>query len=76
MCLDQCMAELLSISEQDLLLEFHAYEGGARIEARRQLAESRKKTVNALRIEAHRLRKRLRSCVESCLELGPVQESV
>ncbi|MEO1368831.1 MAG: hypothetical protein AAFX50_16775 [Acidobacteriota bacterium] len=69
-CLDTCMAQLLSRGEQDFLVEFHAHDGTERIQARRRLAEARGKTINAIRIEAHRLRKRLRACVEACLA-GP-----
>ena len=66
-CLDQCMDRELSKDEKELLLEFHAYDGAARIKTRRLMAEKRGKTVNALRIETHRLRKRLRRCVDNCL---------
>lgn len=67
-CLDRCMEEQLSAQEREILLAFHAHDGARRIQTRRQLAESKQKTVNALRIETHRLRKRLRRCVEECLE--------
>lgn len=67
-CLDLCLDEKTSAEERDLLLTFHAHDGSERIKTRRHLAESKGKTVNALRIEAHRLRKRLRECVETCLE--------
>ncbi|MEM8993525.1 MAG: hypothetical protein AAGF23_01910 [Acidobacteriota bacterium] len=70
-CLDACMAELLSRDEEDFLLEFHAHEGSERIKSRRRLAKARGKTANAIRIEAHRLRKRLRACVEACLAGQP-----
>ncbi|MEO1082632.1 MAG: hypothetical protein AAFY88_00160 [Acidobacteriota bacterium] len=65
--LDTCLEEVLSRGEQDLLMEFHAHDGSERIKSRRRLAEARGKTVNAIRIEAHRLRKRLKACVEACL---------
>ena len=67
-CLDECMEQRLSAEEREILLTFHAHDGSRRIQTRRELAEAKNKTVNALRIETHRLRKRLRGCVETCLE--------
>jgi hypothetical protein len=43
-------------------------EGRARIDARKKLAEERNLTANALRIQAYRVRKKLREYMEECLK--------
>ena len=65
-CLDLC-AEL-DPDAYELLLRFHQFEGRDRINQRRRLAEELGKTVNALRIEACRRRKELRSKLDRCLD--------
>jgi RNA polymerase sigma factor (sigma-70 family) len=65
-CLDQCMGEL-SHRARRLVLSYYGEEGAARIEAHRRLAAELGKSVNALRIEVHRLRAVLRQCVVGCV---------
>lgn len=65
--LHACLDSSLKSHERDLLLQFHAYDGRRRVEVRRELARAGKKSSNALRIEAHRLRKRLQSCIEALM---------
>lgn len=66
-CLKECMGTLLQ-REQDLFKRYFNVERRTKGRVRKELAEERNLTVNALRIQAHRLRKRLLDCVETCLE--------
>ncbi len=66
-CLTKCLA-LLEESERSVFERYFEGEGRARIEAREKLVEEMGSTPNALRIKAHRLRKRMRLCIEGCLE--------
>jgi hypothetical protein len=65
-CLDQCMGEL-GQSARRLDPELLRRGGGAKIESHRRLAGELGKSVNALRIEVHRIRAVLRQCVVGCV---------
>jgi DNA-directed RNA polymerase specialized sigma24 family protein len=65
-CLEQCLNQL-DQAERGLFVRYFEGEGRARIIARDKLAEELEITANALRIKAHRLRKRVRLCIEKCL---------
>ena len=66
-CLKECMSTLLQ-RERDLFTRYFNVEKRTKGRIRKGLAEELNLTVNALRIQAHRLRKRLLDCVETCLE--------
>jgi DNA-directed RNA polymerase specialized sigma24 family protein len=66
-CLQNCLKRLLSSDERSLVLQYHEGYGQAKIERRRQLAQSHELGQNALRIRIHRLLTRLRPCVQDCL---------
>lgn len=66
-CLEECMSTLLQ-REQDLFRRYFNVERRTKGRVRKELAEELNLTLNALRIQAHRLRKRLLDCVETCLE--------
>lgn len=65
-CLRQCL-EKLTRRAQTLVLDYYAAERTDKIECHRRLATAFGKTVNALRIEVHRIRATLRECVTGCL---------
>lgn len=65
-CLTKCLANLED-ADRRLFVRYFGGEGRARIEAREVLAKELGLTPNALRIKAHRLRKRMRLCIEECL---------
>ena len=67
-CLDSCMAALLTPAERELLLEYYHDEKGTKIDHRKKIAEAHNIIANALRIECHRLRRRLRECIVHCVE--------
>ena len=68
-CLQRCLGKLPE-SARKLILRYYTKEGSQKIAAHRALADEVGKSVNALRIEAHRIRKTLQQCVFSCLNSG------
>jgi len=66
-CLATCLSEL-SERERDLIVVYFQGEKRAKIDNRRTLATRMGLTANALRIHAHRIRTKLRECLEGCLQ--------
>ena len=67
-CLEGCLERLLTSKERELIVEYYREEKGSKIAHRSEMAEHRKLTANALRIECCRIRARLRDCVHQCVE--------
>ncbi len=65
-CLDLCLAKLPQRARR-LVLGYYGEERAARIEGHKKLADEFGKSMNALRIEVHRIRKLLRGCVAGCV---------
>ena len=65
-CLERCLGKLPQSARQ-LILRYYTNEGSQKIASHRALADELGKSVNALRIEAHRIRKTLQECMFSCL---------
>ena len=65
-CLDQCMATLPNEARR-LVLSYYDGDTPA-IAAHRDLAKQLGKSVNALRIEIHRIKRTLRRCVAACMQ--------
>jgi DNA-directed RNA polymerase specialized sigma24 family protein len=63
-CLNRCLGQLPP-GEKDLLLRY--YQGGDNIRNRKDLCRERDTTINALRIQVHRVRRKLESCIRDCL---------
>lgn len=66
-CLTQCMGQLTA-PDGELFRRYFREEKRAKIDGRKDLAVELGITVNALRIKAHRIRQRLRPCMEACLD--------
>lgn len=66
-CLTECLEEL-GEGDRDIVIRYFEGEKSARIAGRKKLAEELHLTANALRIQAHRHRQRLRQCLQLCLE--------
>lgn len=66
-CLEHCLATLPEHA-RELILRYYANAGTAKVTAHRALADELAKSVNALRIEAHRIRKTLQQCVFYCMQ--------
>lgn len=67
-CLRECLGELSEPDRNLIVRYFHGDRGATKISKRKKLAADLKVTTNALRIHAHRLRKRLLECLQKCLE--------
>lgn len=66
-CLDTCLQKLKSEQRQQIL-NYYREDKGAKIEDRKLTAERVGESLNALRIQVHRLRGKLRPCIEDCVE--------
>lgn len=71
-CLDKCLG-LLTQRARQLIVRYYSEERSAKIADHRQLASEFGKSVNALRIEVHRIRKVLRECVLECAHPGSTE---
>lgn len=67
-CLELCLTKLTHKARR-LILRYYGEERAAKIECHRKLADEFGKSVNALRIEVHRIRNVLRQCVVGCVHL-------
>lgn len=66
-CLRQCMRRLTP-KAQELILEYYDEEKHSKIDHRKELAQRLGIAMNALRIQAHRIRAKLQECVFDCLK--------
>jgi RNA polymerase sigma factor (sigma-70 family) len=66
-CLDKCLREL-SPDKRELILKYYQEVRQARIDNRKQLAETLGVTPIALRVHAHRIRSALEKCIRECLQ--------
>ena len=66
-CLERCLRHFTP-AERDLFTRYFGGERRNRIKDRSKLAKKLRVTANALRIQASRLRKRARMCIEECLD--------
>jgi RNA polymerase sigma factor (sigma-70 family) len=73
-CLDRCMASLTRGARR-LILNYYSADKASKIAGHRELAAQFGKSLNALRIEVHRVRNTLRRCVLDCMH-SPVAGTV
>jgi hypothetical protein len=66
-CLEECLKKESS-QDRKLITEYYREDKRAKIKHRKHLAEKMGIELNALRIQACRIRKNLRMCIEKCLE--------
>lgn len=66
-CLDRCLGGLPA-DERAFILDYYAGQGATRIARRAALARAEGLSDNALRHRAQRLRDRLRTCGQQCVE--------
>lgn len=66
-CLDVCL-EKLPPEERQLLLDYYSGDKQDKIKSRKLLIERTGESLNALRIRVHRLRGKVRACIDDCLE--------
>lgn len=68
-CLSQCL-KLLPEDKQDLILDYHLYDGRDKVIHHRQMASELSISVGALRTRAHHVRAGLETCILNCIEPG------
>lgn len=66
-CLRRCL-QFLSRENRELILDYHLYDGHAKIEVHREMAHELAISVNALRSRAHHIRAKLERCVLECTQ--------
>ncbi len=66
-CLESCLSTL-EAADGRLIREYYRYDGGAKNERRRILAEEMGVGLNTLWVKAFRIRRRLARCVLDCCE--------
>jgi len=65
-CLGYCLDQL-PVRDRELITQYHQFQGGRKIENRKQLAQIYG-GLNKLRITACRIRARLHDCISSCVQ--------
>lgn len=65
-CLDSCLASL-SPEKRELILNYYAKDGQAKIKHRMKLAHQLGISLQTLRVRVHRIRLELQQCIERCL---------
>ena len=65
-CLSKCL-KLLPRDKQELILDYHLYQGHAKIQNHREMAHELSISEGALRTRAHHLRVSLEKCVLRCI---------
>lgn len=65
-CLDLCV-EKLPLEKGWLVIEYYRFDGSAKIEHRRKLANQLDIDIRTLRLRVHRIREQLKPCIEDCL---------
>ncbi|HEX2521137.1 MAG TPA: hypothetical protein VHP35_03365 [Terriglobia bacterium] len=73
-CLGQCM-ERLTAKNRQLILDYYREEKHSKIDHRKELAQRLGIALNALRIQACRIRASLQQCVFECLNRAEVSAS-
>lgn len=71
LCLEFCIGKLPP-ETREMFYSYYISEQRARIESRRQLAETLHIPLNNLRIRIHRVRERLEKCLSDCIKRSPV----
>jgi DNA-directed RNA polymerase specialized sigma24 family protein len=66
-CLDLCLEKLAEV-ERELIRGYYAHAGRKKIEHRQTMAGKMGIGMNALRIQAWRIRSTLRDCIDGCLK--------
>ncbi|MGH9969479.1 MAG: hypothetical protein ACREBG_17020 [Pyrinomonadaceae bacterium] len=66
-CLEKCLT-ILSLPDRELILAYYEGEGGVKIEKRKELARQLELSTTALKIRACRIRTKLETCINGCME--------
>jgi DNA-directed RNA polymerase specialized sigma24 family protein len=66
-CLNHCLM-LLSEADRELITKYYQDDGRKKIDSRRTSAAKHELTAGALRVRLWKIRQRLRSCIENCMQ--------
>jgi DNA-directed RNA polymerase specialized sigma24 family protein len=66
-CLSKCL-KTLPRDKQEFILDYHLYQGRAKVDHHRQMAVELRISEGALRTRAHHLRVNLEKCVLECIQ--------
>jgi DNA-directed RNA polymerase specialized sigma24 family protein len=66
-CLKECLKDFPE-DKQELILDYHLYQGRAKVENHREMAAELSISEGALRTRAHHLRVSLENCVLQCVD--------
>jgi len=73
-CLERCL-QRLSPQDAELIMQYYQNDKANRIASRKDISARLGIPLNALRIRAHRIRARLESCVEMCMNRCQANET-
>ncbi len=73
-CLLECL-EFLTFDKQKLILDYHLYQGKARIDHHRQMATELSISEDDLRTRAHHIRVNLEKCILLCMSTTAVNNN-
>lgn len=65
--LERCLKEL-DENDRDLIIKYFSKDKGAKIELRKKLAKELKISVSTLHVKVHRIKFKLKNCIEECKE--------
>lgn len=68
-CLDKCVEKLSSVKRQ-IITKYYRGNKGIKIQNRKELAQKLNLELPVLRVQALRIRKELKTCIEECLKKG------
>jgi len=74
-CCENCLLQIAS-DKRELILAYYEGDQGTQIVNRQKLAESLGVPISRLRIQAHRIREKLESCIRTCLASKKVGSGV
>jgi RNA polymerase sigma factor (sigma-70 family) len=74
LCLDRCL-EKLSPHAREIIQQYYAAEKSAKISLRKRIAARFGVSSSNLRLRALRIRAKLQTCIEHCLELSEIRPS-
>lgn len=66
-CFKHCLNKL-SDDDRNLIIRYYSEDNNKNIDNRKELAEEKGIQLNALRIRAYRIRKKLEKCIEKCIK--------
>lgn len=66
-CLEECLKRE-TYKDRKLILQYYQEDKRSKIDRRLEMADQKKANLNRLRIRMCRIRKRLRECIEKCVE--------